>query len=122
MNLTLKTIFITVGLSIGAAAPLVIACSSKSSGSGGGGTTETTTTPITAAAGGTVSDKTGNALLSIPGGALSGDTDITLAVSAATSDTVAPIYDFGPDGTQFSKPAALSIRTDQTPPKDKSFS
>jgi hypothetical protein len=78
---------------------------------------------ITAAAGGTVADATGAATLTIPAGSLSADLDITLAETAPQTGTVSNVYDFGPSGTQFSKPATLvlqmpsgvTIPTGQTP-------
>jgi hypothetical protein len=103
-----------------------VACSSSSSTTGGGADAgsagQTVTVHVSAASGGTVSDATNTATLAIPGGALAQDTDITLAVGATTSDTVASVYDFGPDGLQFQKPAALTIKTDQTAPQGKALS
>ena len=101
------------------AAPLA-ACSSDDDTNKGGQSTNTTTTKrISAAEGGSVSDPAGTATLDIPAGALAEDTDITLAVSAPTSATVSSIYDFGPDGLTFLKPATLTIKVDAAAVGDK---
>jgi hypothetical protein len=90
----------------------VAACSSSSGSS-------TTSTPaaatgkrITAAAGGTVSDPSGTATLTIPPGALDKDTDITLSVLAASGGVLGSVYDFGPNGTTFKTAAKLDIKAD----------
>ncbi len=63
-------------------------------------------------AGRTVSDKSGKATLVIPPGALAADTDISLAVAPAANGSAGDVYDFGPDGLQFLKPATLSLKGD----------
>ena len=89
----------------------IIACSSDSS---------TSTTPagsgthITASKGGTVSDPSGTATLTIPAGALDKDTDISLKVLAASGGALTSVYEFGPDGTTFKTPATLAIKADAT--------
>lgn len=110
-------------LLLACALPLA-ACSSddddSSNNNGGGGqSTTTTTTRISADKGGQVTDSAGTVTLDIPAGALSEDTDITLAVSAATSATVSSVYDFGPDGLTFLKPATLTIKVDASAVGDK---
>jgi hypothetical protein len=72
----------------------------------------TVTVRVSAAQGGTVSDKEGKVTLAIPPGALAADTDITLAVAAASNGSASAVYDFGPDGLQFQKPAALTLKGD----------
>lgn len=110
-----------VGMGLGVVAALavgvlpVVACSSddksaSSSSSSGGTVGETVSVPITAAQGGTVADKAGSVSLVIPPGALEKDTTITLAVGASAADTIANVYDFGPDGLKFVKPVALEIK------------
>lgn len=110
-----------VVLAVGAS----VACSSssdKGGGAAGAATAPTgdvpavgqmTTVSITADSGGDVA--IGTAKLSIPGGALSADTDITMQTedppsSLPESGTVkGPLYQFGPDGTTFSTPADLAL-------------
>jgi hypothetical protein len=104
-------------------APLAAAtaCSSDDSGDSGGSTKVkegSTSKQITAADGGTLEDVSGTASLAIPAGALEGDTQITVATTNS-DDTDGPIYDYGPDGTKFSKPATLAIEWDGKVPEDK---
>ncbi len=75
---------------------------------------KTFTQAISAATGGTLRTDTGSASLVVPAGALASDTDLTLAVEAA-SGTEASVYKFGPDGTTFLVPVDLSIKYDGTP-------
>jgi hypothetical protein len=92
----------------------LVACSSDET------TPTTTTTPsgdtvtvrVSAATGGTVADKDDKASLAIPAGALAADTDITLKVAPAENGSAGPVYDFGPDGLQFLKPATLTLKGD----------
>lgn len=80
------------------------------SGDGGGGSSgETVTEQITAAEGGTVEDAAGDVTLTIPAGALAADAEITLAVRAATADTVTEVFEFGPADLELSSPATISI-------------
>ena len=114
-----------VVLAIGATA----ACGS--SDKSGGGTLagdvpavgQMTTVSITAINGGDVA--LGVAKLSIPGGALSADTAITMQTETPPSDlpesgTVkGPLYQFGPDGTTFSTPADLALPLPSKPASDE---
>lgn len=90
------------------------ACSSDSSSA----TTPTSsagekiTVRITAAQGGTVADKSGKVSLAIPPGALAADTDISLAIGAQANGSAGDVYEFGPDGLQFLKPATLTLKGD----------
>jgi hypothetical protein len=79
---------------------------------------KTVTKAVTAAEGGTIATASGTASLTIPAGALATDTEITLAVEAA-SGTETSVYNFGPDGTTFATPVDLSIKYDGTPGDDK---
>jgi hypothetical protein len=111
-----------VALAISATA----ACSSSSDKGGGGAVAgdvpavgQTATVSITADSGGDVA--IGAAKLSIPGGALSANTDITMKTETPPSTlpesgTVkGPLYEFGPDGTTFSTPADLALPLPSTP-------
>ena len=60
-------------------------------------------------AGGTVTSPDGLATLVIPPGALATETTITVSEAAATAETAAKIYDFGPNGLTFAAPAILTI-------------
>ncbi len=80
---------------------------------------KTFTQQITAADGGTLATESGYASLDVPAGALAADTKLTVKVEAAASGTASSVYDFGPDGTQFSKPVDLTIKYNATPPTDK---
>jgi len=95
------------------------ACSSSDSGdddSSNNSTGETpgsTTAEITAADGGEV--ELGKAKLSIPGGALADDTTVTVESSKPASSLPDAsslsglVYDFGPTGTEFTQPVALTL-------------
>jgi hypothetical protein len=97
------------------------ACSSSGSGDDddstgnqtGSETPGNTSAEVTAADGGDV--ELGNAKLSIPGGALADDTTVTIESSkpASTlpdaSSLTGLVYDFGPTGTEFTKPVALTL-------------
>jgi len=96
-----------------------VACSSsdddKTSGGNQTGSEQpgTTSADITAADGGDVA--LGAAKLSIPGGALDEDTTVTVASSKPSSDLPDAsslqglVYDFGPTGTTFNAPVALTL-------------
>lgn len=94
---------------------LVPACSSKddSTPATEQGKEEQTSVEVSAAEGGEVT--IGKASLEIPGGALAEDTTITVATTNPTSGLPDAstlkglLYDFGPDGTAFSAPAALTL-------------
>ncbi len=81
-------------------------------------------TRITAAAGGTV--KLDQVTLVIPPGALAADTTITIASSAPSSSLPdqasisGMVYDFGPDGTTFTKPVSLTLPVSGAIPQGKS--
>lgn len=88
------------------------------SGGGGGGAPSTlepgdkTSKAISAAEGGEVT--LGGVTLAIPGGALADDTTVTVEVldkadQPGASEIVADVFDFGPDGTEFSKPVTLEF-------------
>ena len=92
-------------------------------GSGSGGGSDSVSMEISAADGGEVA--LGEASLSIPGGALASDTTITLATSAPSSalpesaSVQGLVYDLGPDGTQFSEPATLTLPAVGKPAADE---
>ncbi len=77
------------------------------------GAGQTVTQDISAAEGGEVT--VGDAGLSIPAGALGGDTTVTVETKSPSSDLPSSadlkglVYDFGPDGTMFSTPATLTL-------------
>ncbi len=96
-------------------------CGGDSGGDGGSSATPdpdegkaAVTQTITAADGGSISTPTGNATLTISKNALAEDTEISVAVEAATADTAASVYNFGPDGLQFQVPVELAIKFDGT--------
>jgi len=110
----------SLGLLLFAFSGAIAACSSDSDDPATPGQSSTpSTTRVSAKDGGTVTDATGTVTLSIPAGALAEDTDITLAVGAATSATIASVYDFGPDGLTFLTPATLTIKVDASTVGDK---
>jgi hypothetical protein len=86
------------------------------------GSPQVTTVHVTAAAGGTVADPSGNTTLVIPPGALAADVDITLTVLPKSGAAVVDVSEFGPDGLQFSVPVTLTIKADASlAPKDKTL-
>jgi hypothetical protein len=94
-------------------------------GTGGApsGVGQSTSKRISAADGGKV--VLGDAALSIPGGALAGDTTVTVSTSMPGKDLPdgtslhGLVYDFGPDGTQFSEPATLTLPSAGQPGADE---
>jgi hypothetical protein len=78
-------------------------------GGGGEEVGETYQSNVTAADGGVLETGSGTATLDVPAGALDEDTDVTVTVGAATSDTASLVYDYGPDGLTFDPPATLTI-------------
>lgn len=75
-------------------------------------------TPITTA-GGTVTSADGKVSLTVPAGALTASTQITITpASVGTHPRLVPgsAYTFEPDGLQFAVPARLTIRYDSVPP------
>jgi hypothetical protein len=108
--------FVYLGLLVALSLPAV-ACSSDDKGKKDS-TTQVekegqTSVEISAADGGLV--ELGKASLDIPGGALDGDTTITVESSEPSSSLPDAsslkglVYDFGPDGTTFAAPAALTL-------------
>jgi hypothetical protein len=79
-------------------------------GCGGSGAINITKT--VGAQGGTVSHSDGSGV-TIPAGALTANSMITLATVNATAPTgtvlVGPAYDFGPDGTTFNQPVTITL-------------
>jgi hypothetical protein len=79
----------------------------------------TTSVAITAADGGEV--ELGAAKLSIPGGALADDATVTVESTKPASDLPDAgslqglVYDFGPTGTEFAKPVALTLPLPKAP-------
>ena len=101
---------------------VLVACSSSDTSSTPPSSSagESVTVRITAAQGGTVADKSGKVSLAIPAGALAEDTDISLKVGAQANGSAGDVYDFGPDGLKFLKPATLTLKGDGiTVPADK---
>lgn len=126
--MTMRIAFRPLAAAIASAAILAaIACSSTNedtadggaSPDGGGVVAEQTKVRVTAAAGGTVADPAGKASLAIPAGALATDTDITLDIRAKETGTESEVFEFGPTGTQFTKPAALTLKFAGTVPDGK---
>ena len=110
MGKRLRARWIVVGVLVVAAAA---ACSSSSSTSSGGGTGTTTpsATKTVGASGGTVATPDGSLTVTIPAGALSGDTEITIAeINSPPSDAIGKAYEIGPTGTQFASPVTLSFK------------
>jgi hypothetical protein len=104
---------------------MVPACGSEDKKDPNGDETagQSVSTEITAAEGGEV--VLGDAALSIPAGALSEDTTVTIETSAPSGDLPnrsslkGLVYDFGPDGTEFSEPATLILPAAGTPGADE---
>jgi hypothetical protein len=69
--------------------------------------------------GGTLATDSGNAKVEVPANALKEDITLTVAVQAATADTAASVYEFGPDGTEFQVPVTVSIKFDGSAPDGK---
>lgn len=94
-----------------------------SGGAGGSAAAASYSQAITAAKGGTLTAP--GATLVIPAGALAADTTVTLTVTDKGSEPdaaniAAKVFTFGPDGTQFLKPVAMTLAFDPSnPPADK---
>jgi len=77
-----------------------------------------TTRETIGATGGTL-DRSGEASLAIPAGALGGDVDFTMDENGSpapmTGDRIfaTPVFDIGPDGTAFGAPATLTLHYDE---------
>lgn len=70
---------------------------------------------VVTSAGGSVADATGNVRLTIPAGALSSTTSITVTPkpdTMRTAHTASPAYLFGPTGTQFAQPVTMALKYD----------
>lgn len=115
----IKRVAITILTSLSLAALVPSAGCSSDGGSGTTTPSETLTKRITAAEGGTISDSSGKVTLAIPAGALAEDTDISLSIGAAEAGSASSVYEFGPTGTQFSKPATLTVKLDGAVPEGK---
>ena len=103
---------------VGLTAVTLSACSSDSTTPTG----PTSGSQSVGAAGGTVA--AAGATLTIPAGALAGDTTITFEQKAkagmpSEADIAAPIYEFGPNGTTFLKPVSLKMDFTGTAPAGK---
>jgi hypothetical protein len=87
------------------------------------GAAGTTSMKVTAAGGGTLT--AGGASLLVPAGVLASDQVLTLAVRAPTAadpgkdSILGNIYEFGPDGTTFAVPVALTLPLSGTVAADK---
>jgi len=104
------------GVSLTVALTLVVGCGGSDKAPAGAG--QQASVAVTASAGGMVA--LGSAALTIPPGSLAGDTTITVKTAAPGNVPEAGtvkglVYDFGPDGTTFSVPAALSLPMVGTP-------
>ena len=60
-----------------------------------------------------------HASATVPAGALAADTELTVAVEAASGDAQTNIYDFGPDGTTFQAAVTIAITFDGAVPEGK---
>jgi hypothetical protein len=75
---------------------------------------KTASKPLKAAEGGTLATESGKASVTVPPGALAADTTLTVTVSKAEGEAKTSLYDFGPNGTQFAKPVAITVAFDST--------
>jgi hypothetical protein len=64
--------------------------------------------------GGMLASPDGRLTMAVPPGALSRPTPLTITLSSAepTGDTLGPIYEIGPSGTQFGQPVTIALRRD----------
>lgn len=72
--------------------------------------------PVVASQGAEIRSSDGQVQLSIPKNSLEKDTTITLKVTDKTSETLSPVYEFGPDGTQFKQPATIAVKWENNDP------
>jgi hypothetical protein len=88
-----------------------VACSSSSSSPGGTGTGTSTGQGTVGASGGKVSTSDGTVTVSIPAGALPGDTQITITeIQSPAPGAIGKTYEIGPTGTQFASPVTLTFK------------
>jgi hypothetical protein len=124
----MKVLNVVMVCLVAVAAPLAVGCGSSkdgsaSSGSGGSAPApQTHTQMINAKMGGTVSFE--GASITIPAGALSADTNITVAVTDKAgqpneANIGASIFELGPNGTTFAMPVALAIPMSTAVPTGK---
>jgi hypothetical protein len=108
MRLRLTFAIACVGLGL-------LACSASTSPGGGDGT-EPAVTQTVGASGGSVTAQ--GVELTIPAGALPGDTQITITPTSAPIPSgytgLSQLYTFGPDGTVFKKPVTVSFTLTST--------
>jgi hypothetical protein len=89
----------------------------------GGSSAMMTSAMVTASGGGTLS--AGGATLVVPGGVLAADKTLTLTVRAPAADEpgrasiLGDVYEFGPDGTTFPVPVALTLPLNTSVGADK---
>jgi len=86
---------------------------------------ESVTKKITSSSGGSVSTESKKANVEIPAGALSADTEVTVKPISKSgqpdeANLGSDVYEFGPSGTQFSKPVTISIEITGSVPETKS--
>ncbi len=98
--------------------PLVLLVAAACSGSDTAAPEPVKDPNIVGSTGGTVTASGGLASLSIPAGALSSEVKITVAAAAdpvndSRTGTGTP-FEFGPEGTKFSQPVALTLKYDRT--------
>lgn len=110
----LLSLFVTVFF------PLIIAALFTACGAGGGGgntvsnSTNNDSSSAIGSNGGTVASSDGKVKVVIPAGALNQATDITVStVFKPPAGNIGTAYEFGPDGTIFSKPVTISINYDK---------
>jgi hypothetical protein len=83
-------------------------------GGGGGGSTGGGTPAGIGPNGGTVASSDGKASVTIPAGALSQETAITVnTASSPPAGNIGTAYEFGPSGTAFSQPVTISVTYNQ---------
>ena len=106
----------TIWLACVTAAVLTASCSASSSkavAGAGGGTDAGPGSPASASigtSGGTVTTSDGSATLTVPAGAVSATTAITITPSTLTvPGAVGQVWEIGPTGTQFATPVTLTL-------------
>jgi hypothetical protein len=80
---------------------------------------ETFSETINAIEGGTVATAGHTATVTIPPGALTQDTAISIAVAARETGTATNVYDLGPDGIRFNAQVSIAVSYDGRPPNGK---